>query len=923
MPQQSQSDLKKQTSTNVQEAITHVKKQRKHTIAVYGLTARITQLVSSPGFTDGILAVIAFLAAADALSFYPLILIAILAIGLFAATVKKPFLGLIILIGLIAPMLIYQMPALAWLYFLIIAGSLIYGFRYYRTLFFMYALVALSFSAAGLIATVPLFIIAVLVIGYKRAMIMSVLLIIAIVSLSAVTGVQNSSYIIYNATYAHSKVVSQFVEPFVVPSKPGLNIFNFASGFGQAYSTFTGNPVVSSTTEVTGSIVGAFGVTPAPYAAEMIVLIVMAFGIDSLAYASRSKFRGSHSSVIGAAYPLVAVALSLATEQSIPYYFAAISYAIAPIILYLLEFNNIKIVNILDIRKQDLRMKFGEAFEDLEAGNVNETFDDIANYAATKRELIDAVLAPIEERAISKAYNVRPAKGILFFGPPGTGKTLMMRALANEIHAGFFYVKASNLISAFPGETEKMLSNIFSIAKKNSPCVLFFDEIDSIAPSRSRAAVGDVNRQALSQLLVEMDGFQKTSNVILVGATNAPNLLDAAVMRPGRFDKVIYLPPPDYNARKQIFQLYLGKLPVSKDIDLDKLSEETERYTGADIKVLCETTAQKVAQEASTRHTVLEITEEDIMERIKATKPSVSMSQIEQYRKFRLDFERSVYGQKGEEAEGQETSMRDVVGLEEAKKAISDAIELPLAHPDLIKKYNIKSVNGILIFGPPGTGKTMLVNAIKSEMKGITMLELNGAELVDQGIERATATINETFDRAKSNTPAVILLDEVEELILKRGSASEFSAQVTSTMLREMDSASKITNVIVIGTTNRPDAIDSAALRPGRFDKLVFVRPPSKAERSTLFKDNLKGVPLGDDVDFNELAEKSSGYTGADIYHVCREAKTAALDKTVKSGEESKVMMDDIENALQKTKPSAPESVVAQYLSFYSKYGER
>ena len=641
----------------VREAVSHVRRTHRHSVLLYGLDERIATLLAAPGFIDGILVLLAFIGVCAALNFYPLILIIILSIALFTITVRKPFLGLIFLIFLIMPMLVYQMPALAWLYLLVMAGSLIYGYMYHRTLLFMYALVAFSFSPLGYIMTIPLFIVAVLVIGYKRAIILAVLLVIAVVSLSAVTSVQNTSYIIYNASYAHSQVVNPSANPFVVPSKPGFDILAFPHGAVQAFSVLGSSQVVSLTTQVTASLITAFGVNVEYYIPEAVVLVIIVFGIDSLASASRSKYRGTHASILGIGYPLIAVALSVAANQSVHYYTLAISFALAPAALYLLEFYNIKIVNSLDIRKQDLRMKFGEAFEDLESGNVNETFDDIANYAATKRELTDAVLAPIEERAISKAYNVKPARGVLFFGPPGTGKTLMMRALANEIHAGFFYVKAPNLISAFPGETERMISNIFTIAKKNAPCVLFFDEIDSIAPSRTRAQLGDVNRQALSQLLIEMDGFQKTSSVIMVGATNAPNLLDPAMMRPGRFDKVIYLPPPDYNARKQIFNLYLSKLPISKDIDLDKMAEETERYTGADIKVLCESVAQKVAQEASTKHTVLEITQDDIMDRITSTKPSVTLAQIEQYQKFRLDFERSVYGQEGEESKGEETSI--------------------------------------------------------------------------------------------------------------------------------------------------------------------------------------------------------------------------------------------------------------------------
>ena len=923
MAEQNRARNRRYKDVEVKSAISQVRKVHGRKIAVYGLVEKLHQLAGAPGLIDGILAVMAFLAAADALSFYPLVVIIVLAIGLFAATVRKPFLGLVLLAVLLLPMIAYQMPALGWLYLVVMAASLIYGYMYNRTLLFMYALVAFAFSPVGYIFSIPLLVLAVLVVGYKRAVILTILFVLATVCLSGVTGVQNSSYIVYNATAAHIKAVPASLDQYVVPSKHGFSILNFHTGILQTIGVFTSGGVLDSTTAASTAIGISFTVSPEYYLVQMIIIAAIVFGIDSMAASSRSRYRGMHASLIGVGYPIVAAALSTAAKLPILYYTLIISFAITPITIYLLEFNNVKIVKTLDIRKQDLRMKFGEAFEDLESGNVSETFDDIANYAATKRELIDAVLAPIEDRAISKAYNVNPAKGILFFGPPGTGKTLIMRALANEIHAGFFYVKAPNIISAYPGETERMITNLFAIAKKHAPCVLFFDEIDTITRSRGSADTNDVSRQAVSQLLIEMDGFQKTSNVIMVGATNAPNLIDPAMMRPGRFDKIIYLPPPDYNARKQIFDLYLKKLPVSPDVNLDKLAEETERYTGADIKVLCETVAQRISQEAAVKHNILEITEKDLMDRISATRPSVSMAQIEQYQKFRLDFERSVYGQTGEEGGSSGTSMRDVIGLDEAKKVLTDAIETPLVHPELIKKYGIKSINGILIFGPPGTGKTMLLRAVKSEMAGITMLDLNGAELADQGVERATATIKETFDRAKSNAPSIILLDEVEEMVLKRGTASEYSAQITSEMLREIDGISNMSNVVVIGTTNRPDAIDAAALRPGRFDKLIFIKPPTKAQRSQIFKADLQGVPVSDKVDYDSLAEQSSGYTGADIYHVCREAKSMALDRTVKAGEEAKVEMDDLENLIQKTKPSAPESVIAQYLSFYSKYGER
>lgn len=917
-------DSQDRTASRQERVKEIIRKRHKAPVFLYNIDERISSLVNLPAFPDAILAVLAFIGACSALKFYPLMISIPIAIVIFAVTVKKPFLGFLTLVTAIMPLLMYQFPALTWLYLMVLAGALLYGYKYHRTLLFLYVLIAFTFSPLGLALSIPTFIVAVLMVGYKRAMILAVLFVVAAVALSAVTGVQNNAYVTYNAAYAHNKVVSPALSPYVTPSHSGLTLMNFSSGLSQTIKIFTSSAVINLTSETTNAVAAAFTINTASYLIDLGVLVIVALGIDSMATASRSRFRGTTAGFVGLGYVALAIALPSVMNQPVNFFMPIVSFGVAIAFLVVTDALSIKVVNVLDIRKQDLRMKFGEAFEDLEAGSANETFDDIANYAATKRELVDAVLGPIEEKAISKAYNVRPAKGILFFGPPGTGKTLMMRALANEIHAGFFAVKAPNLISAYPGETERMISNIFSIAKKNAPCILFFDEIDSIAPSRERLAVGDSNRQALSQLLVEMDGFVKTSNVIMVGATNSPNLLDNAVIRPGRFDKIIYLPPPDFNARKQIFSMYLKKLPISKEMDLDKIAEVTERYTGADIKVLCESVAQKVAQEASTKHSVLEITQEDIMGRIKATKPSVTMAQIEQYKKFRLDFERSVYGQKGEESKGAEIGMRNVIGLEEAKKAINEAVEMPLLHPELLKKYNIKAINGMLIFGPPGNGKTMLLRAIKDEMKGITMLDMNGAELAEQGIEKAVQTIKETFDRASSNAPSIILIDEIEELLAKRGSGSEYSAQITSEMLRELDGVGKIENVIVIGTSNRPDAIDPAALRPGRLDKLVFVKPPNKKERAEMFKENLEGVPVSDKVDYDQLGEKTEGFTGADIYHLCREAKTSALNRAVKGGEEeTHVEMDDIVNLIPKVKASAPPAVVEEYTEFFTKFGER
>ena len=388
------------------------------------------------------------------------------------------------------------------------------------------------------------------------------------------------------------------------------------------------------------------------------------------------------------------------------------SFVATPIFLFALESKNIDVVMALDVMKQDTLGKFGVAFEDLTKGS-NETLDDVADYEETKKELRNAVLAPIEHREIAGAYGVNPAKGILLFGPPGTGKTLIMRALANEIRASFFYVNGSSLLSGIPGSSSQAISRIFATAKKNSPCVLFFDELDSIA-SRRDVSENESKKELLTAMLSEMDGFEKISNVVIVGATNVPQLLDPSIMRPGRFDKILFMPLPDQKGREAIFKYYLSNLPVEKGIDYEKLAELSARFSGADIKNICDEVGRQVGEKAIEKHAMLVITSQDILAVLKTVKPSTSLSQLEEYNTFKLDYERRTHPETQKENE-EKVMIGDVVGLEEAKKALHEAVEIPILHPDLIKKYDISGIKGILLFGPPGTGKTLLMSAVANE----------------------------------------------------------------------------------------------------------------------------------------------------------------------------------------------------------------
>jgi SpoVK/Ycf46/Vps4 family AAA+-type ATPase len=896
-------------------------------LGFYSILDKLARIAYNENFIDAVLSTAAFLTFAVAFNFYSWLLIIPIAILIFAASLYHPLIGLILFIALLVPIFMYVSPAIGWIMLLFATVAMIFGYMHYRLITFIYILVGLAFSPLGLMLEIPVIIGSVLIVGYKRSAITVAVAICIIVSFSAVFGIANYGYVVYNSVAVHNTTLSsypllQYVK--LNATRPTTGQF-FTTALPASLGAF-GNQ------QITENMYLAFPMLLAPlfadpiYLVEILLFVIVGFAIDGFASASRSKYKGTRASMIGIAYPLIYIGLSIANNNSFSIVGAVLSFLIAPLALVILEANRIKIVKTNDVRKNDIRMKFGEAFEEVAAGSGNDTFEKIGDYESTKKELMQSVLAPIEEKAISRAYKVQPTKGILFFGPPGTGKTMMMRALANEIHGGFYQVKSSNLISMYPGETEKRISEIFGIAKKNAPCVLFFDEIDSLARRRDDPAMDSTHKSALTQLLIEMDGFQKFNNVIVVGATNVPDLLDPAILRPGRLDKIIYMPLPDKKGREKILQLYLSNLPVSKQLNIAKLVEITERYSGADIKAAIDNIAQKIAQEAASEHKILEITQQDIEATLKATKPSTTLSRLDMYEKFRIDFERRSFSEKPEESKDQITSLDSVIGLGDVKKAIKDAIEIPLLRPDLMAKYDVKPISGILMFGPPGNGKTMLMRAVRHELQDVTMFELDGPDLLASGSEKASENIRELFNKAKENQPSIIFIDEIEGIVPSRENASELSTQITVEMLTQLDGMRKLSGVVVIAATNTPEKLDPAILRPGRFDKVIFVRPPNLEERTLMLRQYLEKLPLAKDVDFDRLAKISDGFTGADIAHISRELKTSAINKEMagdQPAEGTTVSEQEIEGTIKKIKPSAPKDLVDGYMNFLQKYGER
>lgn len=531
------------------------------------------------------------------------------------------------------------------------------------------------------------------------------------------------------------------------------------------------------------------------------------------------------------------------------------------------------------------------------------TWDDIGGYEDAKKEIREYIELPLKNKDVATKYGLKPPKGMLLFGPPGCGKTMMMRALANESKLNFLYVNISDIMSKWYGESEARLRELFNNARKNAPCILFFDEIDTIGVKRESHTGDSVTPRLLSLMLSEIDGLHSEDGVIVVGSTNVPQMLDKALLRAGRFDKLIYIGPPNKEARKQILQIHCRGKPLAEDVDFDKLAEITERYSGADLANLCQEAARKVASEAIEKGADRKITMADFIELIKKYKPSITLQMIEDYEKFRLDFERRV--RKGEEENELEEklTLNDIGGYNEIKTELKELLELQLYHYKLLEQLRVPPIRGILLYGPPGVGKTMMAKALAKTLN-VKLIALSGAEIMYKGYEGAIAAIKEVFNRARENKPAIILLDELDAIASKRSYKSYGdSSKIVNQLLTEMDGIRSLKEVVVIGTTNRLKAIDPALLRPGRFDKIIHMPLPNREERLDILMKYI-GKEECEKVDCGILADQTEGYSGADLAALAREAKMKVL-KSILRGESNRTLTrEDLIDALNKIHPS-------------------
>ncbi|KAA0008546.1 MAG: CDC48 family AAA ATPase [Thermoplasmata archaeon] len=550
------------------------------------------------------------------------------------------------------------------------------------------------------------------------------------------------------------------------------------------------------------------------------------------------------------------------------------------------------------------------------------TYEDIGGLSDEIKQVREMIELPLKHPELFEKVGIEPPKGVLLYGPPGTGKTLIAKAVANEANANFFTLSGPEIMSKFYGQSEENLRQIFNEATENAPSIIFIDEIDSIAPKREEVH-GDVERRVVAQLLALMDGLKERGKVIVIAATNRANAIDPALRRPGRFDREIEIGIPDKKGRKEILEIHTRGMPLAEDVNLDKLADMTHGYSGADLQALCKEAAMRALREVLPE---IDLETEEI--------PAEILNKLEVKEKHFYEAFKSMSPSALREVviESPNVRWKDIGGLEKTKQELKEAVEWPLKYGEIFAHMRAKPPKGILLYGPPGTGKTLLAKAVATESEA-NFISVKGPEFLSKWVGESEKAVRETFRKAKQAAPCIVFFDEMDAIAPTRGSSSDshVTERVISQLLTELDGLEELRDVTVIAATNRPDIIDPALLRPGRFDRLIYIPPPDKEARKEIFKIHTRNKPLADDIDLNELAEKTEGYTGADIAAVCNEAVMTAIREYInKHGEKLKkeelkklkVEKRHFEAALKKIKP-LPEDELKKHIKIAKEFEER
>ncbi|MBI5000205.1 MAG: AAA family ATPase [Euryarchaeota archaeon] len=530
------------------------------------------------------------------------------------------------------------------------------------------------------------------------------------------------------------------------------------------------------------------------------------------------------------------------------------------------------------------------------------SFELIGGLSDVKADMKESIMVPLLRPEMARRFAIDPPKGILLFGPPGCGKTMLMKALANELRVEMITVKCSDIMSKWYGESESKIAELFETAKKRRPSIIFFDDLEAMAKNRDFYAGDDVTPRLLSIILSELDGMDRSSGMILVGTTNRPEMIDPALLRPGRFDKVIYVPPPSREERIDIIKVHLAERPVTEGLDINEVARRTERYSGADLANVVRESAVLAMKREIEGQAGSKITAEDMLMVVGRVKPSISLTMLEEYELLKAGYERKMHHIVREERK-LAVPWKDIVGADRTKQDIRDYVELLLRRPDVVAGFKLKPGRGILLFGPQGCGKRLIVQASAREL-GLPVQQVNCSDLVSPFGN--APPVREAFQRARENSPSVIILEEIHHVASKAALESQEARRVLGQILAELDNADAKGHVLVVATTHMPQMLQGDLLRPGRFDKLFYVPAPDVDARERMFRRLLTGLPLAKDVDaalVKSLAQRADGYAGADIAAVVDEAKLIAVVGN-DGGKEPLISLKSLEKAFERIHPS-------------------
>lgn len=500
------------------------------------------------------------------------------------------------------------------------------------------------------------------------------------------------------------------------------------------------------------------------------------------------------------------------------------------------------------------------------------SYEDVGGLGNELRLVREMVELPLRYGEAFEKLGIEAPKGVLLYGPPGTGKTLIARAIASETKLHFIRVNGPEIIHKFYGESEARLREIFEEASLKAPSIVFIDEIDAIAPKRAEV-LGDVEKRVVAQLLALMDGMVSRGNVVVIGATNIPEMIDPALRRPGRFDREIVIPVPNADGRRSILRIHSRRMPLAPEVDLDRLARITHAFVGADLQALC----KEAGMVAMRRYLSLEgenhldamlstpeklhITMEDFLAALREIEPTAT-------REFYTERSTVKWGHLG--------------GLRKIKETLVSIVDWPTRYPELFAAGKVSPPRGILFSGPSGTGKTLMAKALAGET-GLNFISISGPTLFSKWLGESEKALHQIFKKARQSAPCILFFDEIDGLISPRGLVHDggTSERMASQFFNELDNLSDLSQVIVLGATNREDLLDPTLVRTGRLDSVLRFPIPDGRDRIEIFQVHTRERPLAKDVDLAELARLTEGAAGSHIASICRSAAMIAISESI------------------------------------------